>query len=119
MGFWSGTGLPHGHQKAVGLRGASNRRDVQFVTIQPIIAYQLGRGWALSAGQSSFDYDFEIGRWTRLGIALQLGKVFRFAGFNWRVFVAPDYNFKDDPGLAKWTLQGGLNLLLPMAGKKK
>ena len=105
-------------QTAFSFAGASNRQDVQFMSIQPIIAYQLSQGWALSAGSASFDYDFEIRRWVSLTPAVQLGKVFQFGGFFWKAFGEVNYNFKDDPGLPQWGLKFGLNLLLPTGGKK-
>jgi hypothetical protein len=54
--------------------------EIGLTQIQPIIAYQLGSGWALSAGDLQFVYDFEGDQWVSLPIGFQIGKVQRVAG---------------------------------------
>jgi hypothetical protein len=48
---------------------------ISLTQIQPIITYQLGRGWALSAGDLQITYDWEKGEWVQVPIGFQIGVV--------------------------------------------
>jgi hypothetical protein len=87
--------------------------DTAISQLQPIIAYQLGGGWSLSAGDLQFVYDWQNSRWLSIPIGLQLGKVLRIAGQPIRLAINPQYNFKDDDGLDAWKLVFTLALLVP------
>ena len=50
---------------------------VAITQLQPIVAYQLGHGWALSAGDLQFVYDWNMGEWVSVPIGFQIGKVQR------------------------------------------
>lgn len=81
--------------------------------IQPVIAYQLGHGWALSAGDAQFSYDWEAGRWLNVPIGFQIGKVTKIGGLPMRFSINPQYNLKDDPGLPEWQVSFTVTALFP------
>ena len=81
--------------------------------IQPVIAYQLGHGWAVSAGDLQITYDWEASRWRNIPVGFQLGKVTKIAGLPCRLAVNPQYNLKNDPGLPEWQLTFTFTALFP------
>lgn len=87
--------------------------DTAISQLQPVIAYQLGNGWSLSAGDLQFVYDFESGRWLSIPIGIQLGKVTRLGKQPIRWAINPQYNLKDDSGLEEWTVAFTFSLLVP------
>jgi hypothetical protein len=90
--------------------------DVAISQLQPIIAYQLGDGWALSLGDLQFIYDWEDQRWLNVPIGFQIGKVTELFGQHWRFSVNPQYNLKDDDGLPQWQVGITVTLLVPSGG---
>jgi hypothetical protein len=87
--------------------------DTALTQIQPVIAYQLGNGWALSAGDAQFSYDWEAGRWLNVPVGFQIGKVTKLGGLPVRFSVNPQYNLKDDPGLPEWQVTFTFTALFP------
>lgn len=87
--------------------------DTAVSQLQPVIAYQLGNGWSLSAGDLQFVYDWENGRWLDIPIGVQLGKVTRLFGQPVRWAINPQYNLKDDDGLEEWSVSLTFALLVP------
>jgi hypothetical protein len=87
--------------------------DTGISQLQPIVAYQLGEGWSLSAGDLQFTYDWEDSRWLSVPIGFQIGKVTKVAGQAMRFAVNPQYNLIDDPGLDKWKVLLTVTLLVP------
>ena len=81
--------------------------------LQPIIAYQLGHGWSLSAGDLQFVYDWERGEFVSLPVGLQVGKVVRLGGQPMRFAVNPQYNLKDLPGADRFKTVLTISLLVP------
>lgn len=81
--------------------------------LQPVIAYQLGNGWSLSAGDLQFAYDWENDRWLSVPIGIQLGKVTRLGKQPIRWAINPQYNLKDDNGLEEWSVSFTFALLVP------
>ncbi len=49
--------------------------DTAISQLQPIIAYQLGNSWSLSAGDLQWAYDFKRSRWASFPLGFQLGKL--------------------------------------------
>jgi hypothetical protein len=90
--------------------------DTAISQLQPIIAYQLGEGWSLSAGDMQLTYDWKRGRWLSLPLSLQLGKVTKIGSQPVRWSLNPQYNLADDAGLEKWSVVLGLTLLVPAGG---
>lgn len=87
--------------------------DTAISQLQPVIAYQLGNGWSLSAGDLQFVYDWKNSRWLSIPIGLQLGKVMRLGAQPVRWAINPQYNLKDDSGLEKWSVALTFTLLVP------
>lgn len=87
--------------------------DTSISQLQPIVAYQLGDGWALSAGDLQLVYDWRDGRWLSLPIGFQLGKVKSLWKQPFRFAVNPQYNFADDDGLSEWQIAISATLLAP------
>lgn len=87
--------------------------DTRISQIQPVIAYQLGHGWSVSAGDLQFVYDWEHERWLSVPVGFQIGKVTRIGDQPVRVAFAPQYNFADHDGLPKWSAQFTFTVLVP------
>lgn len=81
--------------------------------IQPVITYQLGHGWALSAGDAQFTYDWERDEWTNIPLGFQIGVVRSVAKQPFRFYVNPQWNFKDVTGTVKAKVVLGVTLLAP------
>jgi hypothetical protein len=94
-------------------------RNIAISQLQPIIAYQLGDGWALSAGDSQYPYDWHAGSFTTVPLSLQLSKVLKLAGQPVRLFVNPQYNLLDKPGADQWKFGSGFAVLVPAGGGAK
>jgi hypothetical protein len=87
--------------------------DTAVTQIQPVIAYQLGNGWSLSAGDLQFTYDWEAARWVDIPIGFQLGKVVKIGGLPSRFSINPQYNLKNDRGLEEWSVTFTYTALFP------
>jgi hypothetical protein len=86
---------------------------VALTQLQPIIAYQLGNGWALSAGDLQFVYDWNRDEWVSLPIGFQIGKVLKVAGQPMRLSVNPQWNLKDITGANKAKIVFTATVLAP------
>ncbi len=88
-------------------------RDVGITQFQPIVAYQLGHGWALSAGDLQVTYDWERGEWVNVPLGFQLGFVTPIAGQPVRFSVNPQWNLRDIAGAEKAKIVFGITFLVP------
>jgi hypothetical protein len=86
---------------------------VGITQIQPIIAYQLGQGWALSAGDLQITYDWEQGQWVQLPVGFQIGVVRPIAGQPFRFSVNPQWNLKNITGAVESRVIFTVALLVP------
>ena len=87
--------------------------DTAVSQLQPVIAYQLGQGWSLSAGDLQFVYDWKRDRWVNVPVGFQLGKVIKLGKLPVRLSVNPQYNLIDDAGLPKWIVAFTFTALFP------
>ena len=87
--------------------------DTAVTQIQPVLAYQLGNGWSLSAGDLQFTYDWEAGQWTNAPIGFQIGKVTKLGSQPVRFSVNPQYNLLDRDGLNEWSCTFTFTALFP------
>ena len=87
---------------------------VGITQLQPIVAYQLGNGWALSAGDLQFTYDWERGGWVSVPIGFQIGKVQRVAGQAMRFALNPQWNLRKVSGADKVQVIFTVTLLAPV-----
>jgi len=81
--------------------------------LQPIVAYQLGSGWALSAGDLQFTYDWERDEWVSLPLGFQIGKVLPVAGQAMRFALNPQWNFAEIAGANKGKIVFTVTVLAP------
>jgi hypothetical protein len=86
---------------------------VAITQLQPIVAYQLSHGWALSAGDLQFVYDWNRDEWVSLPIGFQIGKVLKVAGQPMRLSVNPQWNLKDITGAGKAKIVFTATVLAP------
>lgn len=87
--------------------------DTAVSQLQPIVAWQLGDGWALSAGDLQFTYDWERSRWLSVPLGFQLGVVRPVAGQPMRFAVNPQVNLLNRDGLEEWSVAVTITLLAP------
>ncbi len=87
--------------------------DVAVSQIQPVVAYQLGRGFALSAGDLQFTYDWKRQEWVSIPFGFQIGVVRRVAGQPFRFSLNPQWNFADLSGSVKSQIVFTVTLLVP------
>lgn len=87
--------------------------DTAITQIQPIIAYQLGNGWSLSAGDLQWAYDWKASRWHSLPVGAQLGKVTRIGGQPVRFAINPQYDLADYDGAKRWSVILTFAVLVP------
>ena len=81
--------------------------------LQPIIAYQLGHGWAISAGDLQFTYDWKRGEWVLIPFGAQLGVVQRLGRQPFRFSVTPQWNTAHIPGADQFKIVFTVALLAP------
>ena len=87
--------------------------DTAVTQIQPVIAWQLGDGWSLSAGDLQFTYDWEASRWVNVPVGFQIGKVTKLGDQPVRFALNPQYNLKSDRGLNEWQVTFTFTALFP------
>lgn len=85
--------------------------NTELSSVQPVIAYQLGNGYSLSAGEAQFTYDWRNGDWVNLPLGVSLNKVTEIQGQPIKLSINPEYNFSDIRGTSKFTLRFGLALV--------
>jgi hypothetical protein len=94
--------------------GDDDRADVNQTLIQPIVNYNLPRGWFLSSVPyitADWEKDGDD-RWT-VPIGIGVGKVHRFGAQPVSLGLTPYYNVVRPDDAAEWTLQFRINLLFP------
>ncbi|MFO8152948.1 hypothetical protein [Thioalkalivibrio sp.] len=87
--------------------------DVAISSLQPVLAYQMGNGWALAAGDAQWTYDWDRSKFVNLPIGVQLSKVMSVGGQSVKWSINPEYNLRDLDGLPEWNVRFGLSLLVP------
>ena len=90
--------------------------DLAVSSFQPIVAYQLGNGWALATGDLQFVFDWHDGRWAQVPLGFQLGVVRPILGQPMRFFVNPQWNLVDREGTFDSRILIGMTLIAPTGG---
>lgn len=85
--------------------------ETELSSLQPVIGYQLGNGYSLSAGDAQFTYDWKGGQWVNLPLGVSLNKVTEISGQPLKLSINPEYNFRDIQGTSQFTLRFGLSLI--------
>lgn len=86
---------------------------VAITQLQPVISYQLGHGWALSAGDLQFTYDWVRDEWVSIPLGFQLGVVRLVGKQPFRFALNPQWNLKDITGADKVKVVFTVTLLAP------
>lgn len=87
--------------------------DTAISQLQPVLAYQLGNGWSVSAGDLQYVYDWNASQWISAPIGFQIGKVTKIGDLPIRLAVNPQYNLIDRDGLNEWSLTFTFTALFP------
>lgn len=87
--------------------------DTKFTAIQPLVAYSLGNGWALAAGDAQYSVDWNRGEFVNIPLGIQLGKIFKMGNQLARWTINPEYNARSIPGSPHWTIRFNFLLLVP------
>jgi len=87
--------------------------DIGISSLQPVLAYQMGNGWALAAGDAQWTYDWERSTFVNLPIGAQLSRVMNVGGQSIKWSINPEYNLRDLDGMPEWSVRFGLSLLVP------
>lgn len=87
--------------------------DTAISQLQPVLAYQLGNGWSVSAGDLQYIYDWEASQWLNAPIGFQVGKVTKLGGQPIRLAANPQYNLIDRDGLNEWSITLTFTALFP------
>ncbi len=85
--------------------------NTELSSIQPVLAYQLGNGYSLSAGDAQITYDWNSSQWVNLPVGVALNKVTTIHGQPLKLSINPEYNFRDVPGTSQFTLRFGVSLI--------
>lgn len=96
--------------------GDDDRADVSLLTMQPLVIYNLPKGWYLrSTGVWTFDLE-KKGDYIPLGLGI--GKVLpQKSGTTINLFVEPQYTvWNDGIGTPRWQIFAGVNLQFPVGG---
>jgi hypothetical protein len=82
-------------------------------SIQPVVAYQLGGGWALSSGEAQFTMDWKRNRFVNLPVGVALSKVGSIGGQAVKFSINPEYNVLSVSGAPDFSVRAGFTLLVP------
>lgn len=88
-------------------------QDFATSQFQPIIAYQLGDGWALSTGDLQFVYNWDGGEWVNVPFGFELGLVRSIAAQPFRFSVGPQWNLKNVEGVPESKINFRVTMLAP------
>jgi hypothetical protein len=88
-------------------------QDFAISQFQPVIAYQLGDGWALSTGDLQFVYNWDGGNWVNVPFGFEIGLVRSIADQPFRFSVGPQWNLKDVEGVPESKINFRLTMITP------
>jgi hypothetical protein len=88
-------------------------QDFAISQFQPVIAYQLGDGWAISTGDLQFIYNWDGGNWVNVPFGFELGLVQSIADQPFRFAVGPQWNLKDVEGVPESKINFRVTMIAP------
>ncbi len=100
-------------QNPISFAGNSSRLDVNQLIVQPILQYNLPRGWYVSMGDFNWIFDWEDSGDAAIPLALQAGRVMPIFGQQWNLSIEPFYTVTHAGPGADWGFRFGISLLLP------
>ncbi|WP_432444393.1 hypothetical protein [Rhizobium lusitanum] len=94
--------------------GKEDREDVNLLTVQPIVNFNLKDGWYVRSS-ATWNFNLENGS-SYIPVGLGLGKVVPLeSGITMNAFVEPQYTvWHDGPGAPRWQIFAGLNFQFPI-----
>ena len=88
--------------------------NTRFSSFQPIIAYNLGKGWTVASGDAQWSLDWTRPQFVYMPVGIQLAKVKKLGGQPVRFLVNPEYNMRNFTGAPHWSLRFGFSILAPI-----
>lgn len=88
-------------------------QTTRFSNIQPIIAYSLGRGYALDAGSAQWAIDWREPEFKNLPLGVQFSKVQYIKRQRVRFAFNPEYNARSIPKTSQWTMRFVFTIFSP------
>lgn len=85
--------------------GASDRDDVNTLSVQPFGSYGLADGWSVELPNMMFNYNFDTNEWGSLPLGLRLAKLASIGKLPVRFFADAEYNFADKAVAPEWTFR--------------
>lgn len=98
-------------QNPISFAGDSDRKDVNFMTVQPFVTYQLGNGWFIRS-QPQMVFNWKNGH-QQLPLDFGFGRVFKIGRQDLNCFVEPFWNITHDGVAPKYGITFGISLLYP------
>jgi hypothetical protein len=95
---------------------SSHSVPVSSITIQPILSYQLGKGWYAKSSDATWTINFRHNTSTQMPLSAGVGKVFDLGrGYSLDASAAAEWTVyrQFSPQTEQFTLRFGLSLLLP------
>jgi hypothetical protein len=83
--------------------GASDRDDLNMISIQPFGGLGFGDGWSVGMSDIKYNYNLDAKRWSSASLGLRLEKLVQFGELPTRLFFDAEYQFVDDIVAAEWT----------------
>jgi hypothetical protein len=87
--------------------------NTRFSSLQPIIAYVLGKGWTLASGDAQWSVNWTKPQVVNMPVGLQLAKVQKIGKQPVRFLINPEYNARNYTGAPHWSLRFGFTILVP------
>lgn len=93
--------------------GQSEREDVNLLTFQPIVNFNLQHGWYLRSS-ATWNFNLESGD-AYIPVGLGVGKVFQLdKGVTMNAFIEPQYTVWNEGGAPRWQIFAGMNFQFPI-----
>lgn len=86
--------------------------DVATSQLQPILAYTFSKTVSVALGDLQITYDWNEGDFVSVPLGFQVNYIARFGQQPVRFFANPQYNLRDFPGAAEWSVTAGLAFIL-------
>ena len=83
--------------------GASDRDDLNMISVQPFGGLGFGDGWSVGMSDIKYNYNLDAKRWASAALGLRLEKLVQFGEQPVRLFFDAEHQFIDDIVAAEWT----------------
>lgn len=79
--------------------------------LQPILSYAFNERWSSEIGDTQYTFDWKKSRLTSIPLSGQINRIFSGRTQDIQLFFRAEYNIKQNPGSAMWTLNAGITLI--------